>query len=888
MDPVTGLGLAFAVPGVLDVLIRTCLEGYRFISTARSADETFEDHRYQFTIERQRLTDLTANVARVIHESSLRTDDMRFRLISSTLIRIAQQFSDFRQLELVYGVTVLSDDNSAEKPSKRSSIRKVFSMGKSQKDTKHETDAFEAVLNLDDLHLDKNLEIATLKTLEAPLKSVIDIYPRLRWACLDFEKTKTLIAKLEKYNDNIEHLVNGLNNEHGRGIITVVATTTKHKTHFMVPFPRNYNFIGVSHIEMWLADYHQKRIVSGQCAHTCHLRLALCGLGGIGKTQDVLSFIYGYENKRPVFWVHAGSIAQFEADCQKLASVAKIPGHENTEQHSGSIVKQWLESPESGEWILVLDNADNILDFYPKTAESTSSEQSNTIAISQAGIAKFIPRGSKGTIIVTTRDREVARSIAGPNVITKSKLHPEQALELFYHHCPNTEDTADDTSSTLQRLLEVLQYLPLAIVQAAAYLDLNRSVSIAKYIKIFESKKASPELKRLLSKSHNNIWRGNKGNSDTILTTYSISFRQIQQQSKLADSFLRFMACIDRKAIPRDLLTEIHLDGVEDGLLISEALDKLVNFSILQRAKVDFRSGEGYEIHSLVHLAMRTYLASGEMDTALNEASTVLVNTLPDSEYKNWAAWRVYLPHVMTLLKNLKQDSKASANLCMKAGRYLGQALGKYAEALKLYERARQLYTILSGEESAQTLWAIHCEGVLGVRRRTLGEEHPDTLDAMYHLASTYKALGGMLKEVQELEEKVLEVTRRTLGEEHPDTLKTMHNLALTYKRLGGRLKEVQELQEKVLEIQRRTLGEEHPDTSKAMENLAGTYKALGGRLKEVQELKENVLEVRRRTLGEEHPDTLKAKKNFASTYKALRRSQKEGQVMKRNNRPAR
>ncbi|KAI5816684.1 hypothetical protein BZA77DRAFT_246297 [Pyronema omphalodes] len=653
----------------------------------------------------------------------------------------------------------------------------------------------------------------------------------------------------------------------------------------MVPFPRNYDFIGKSHIEMWLADYHQKRIASGQCEHTGHLRLALCGLGGIGKTQDVLSFIYGYENKRTVFWVHAGSVAQFEADCQKLASVAKIPGHDNTEQNSGSIVKQWLESPESGEWILVLDNADNMLDFYPKTAESTSSEQSNTTAISQAGIAKFIPRGSKGTIIVTTRDREVARSITSRNVIIKPELNPEQAMELFHHHCPNIEDAAEDTSSTLQRLLQVLQYLPLAIVQAAVYLDLNRSVSISEYIKIFESKKASPELKHLLSKPHDNIWRDNSGNADTILTTYSISFRQIQQQSKLADSFLRFMACIDRKAIPRDLLTEIHLDGVEDRLLISEALDKLVNFSILQHAKVDFGSGKGYEIHSLVHLAMQTYLTSGEMDTALNEASTVLANTLPNVEYESWAAWRAYLPHVTALLENLKQDSEASANLCMGAGWYLLEALGRYSESLKLYKRATQLYTILSGEGSAQTLQAIqyvgHCyqsaghlkeaqelqEKVLEVQRRTLGEEHLDTLRSMNNLANTYRELGGRLKEVQELQEKVLEVRRRTLGAEHPDTLRSMQYLAITYFDAGGRLKEVQELQEKVLEVQRRTLGEEHLDTLRSMNNLANTYRELGGRLKEVQELQEKILDVQRRTLGEEHPDTMGTMYNLAITY---------------------
>ncbi|KAI5788603.1 hypothetical protein FPQ18DRAFT_262075 [Pyronema domesticum] len=664
----------------------------------------------------------------------------------------------------------------------------------------------------------------------------------------------------------------------------MISVATKDQPHFMVPFPKNEEFIGESLIASRFKAHQTKRIKAGQLQHTGHFRLAMCGLGGIGKTQDVLSCIYEYEHRRPVFWIHAGSIAQFEADYRKLGSLAKIPGHDDPKQNIGLIVKQWLEGPQSGEWILVVDNADNKLDFYPGPT-SIESKGTDTVSnvIAYDGIAEFIPGGSKGTIIVTTRDREVARNLANQNVIIKPELRPEQAMELFYQHYSNTESMPDDTAA-LTRLLMELHYLPLAIVQVAAYLDLNRSITISRYLEIFKGTKESQQ--RLLSKPHHNIWRGKNKNAETILTTFSISFRQLRQQSKLADSFLQFMACIDRKAIPRDLLLKIRLDGVGDEFLISEALDKLVNFSILQNAKIDFGSGHGYEIHSLVHLAMQTYLES-EMDTALNKASTLLANTLPDSKYENWVEWRVYLPHASALLAHLVGDSQASADLCVKAGRHLFD-LGRYSESLKLYERARKLYAVLFGEENTKTLEAMHLMGytfrfrgllkeaqeleekVLEVRRRTLGEEHPDTLRGMQNLAATYAELGGRLKEVQELEEKVLEVRRRTLGEEHPDTLRGMQNLAITYAELGGRVKEVQELREKVLEVRRRTLGEEHPDTLSSMQNLAITYAELGGRLKEVQELGEKILKVRRRTLGEEHPDTLSSMQNLANTYAEL------------------
>jgi hypothetical protein len=182
---------------------------------------------------------------------------------------------------------------------------------------------------------------------------------------------------------------------------------------------------------------------------------------------------------------------QLEADYRKLGSLAKIPGHDDTKQNVGLIVKQWLEGPQSGEWILVIDNGDNKLDFYPEPM-STTSKESDNVSIGHDGIAKFIPRGSKGTVIVTTRDREVAKYLANQNVIIKPELGPEQAIELFYQYYSNSESASNDTPA-LQHLLLELQHLPLAIVQVAVYLDLNRSITTSRYLEMFKRYKRIAE-----------------------------------------------------------------------------------------------------------------------------------------------------------------------------------------------------------------------------------------------------------------------------------------------------------------------------------------------------------------------------------------------------------
>jgi len=70
----------------------------------------------------------------------------------------------------------------------------------------------------------------------------------------------------------------------------------------------------------------------------------------------------------------------------------------------------------------------------------------------------------------------------------------------------------------------------------------------------------------------------------------------------------------------------------------------------------------------------------------------------------------------------------------------------------------------------------------------------------------------GRRQEALQLTEQVVEARKRTLGEEHPDTLRSMHNLAISYSE-AGRRQEALQLMERVVETRKRTLGEEHTDT---------------------------------------------------------------------------
>lgn len=155
-------------------------------------------------------------------------------------------------------------------------------------------------------------------------------------------------------------------------------------------------------------------------------------------------------------------------------------------------------------------------------------------------------------------------------------------------------------------------------------------------------------------------------------------------------------------------------------------------------------------------------------------------------------------------------------------------------------------------------------ERALELRRRELGESHPDTLRAMSFLATLFQDQ-DKAEEAEPLLTKTLEIQRRVLGAEHPDTLFSMNNLA-SYYRDRGKNPQAEPLAAKVLEVRRRTLGDGNRDTLASMDGLALTY-ANEGKYSLAEPLFERALEIARQLGGDEHPDTLLIMNDLAALY---------------------
>jgi tetratricopeptide (TPR) repeat protein len=158
-------------------------------------------------------------------------------------------------------------------------------------------------------------------------------------------------------------------------------------------------------------------------------------------------------------------------------------------------------------------------------------------------------------------------------------------------------------------------------------------------------------------------------------------------------------------------------------------------------------------------------------------------------------------------------------------------------------------------------------ERVLKARERVLGEDHPETLISVNHLAELYQTQ-KRYSEAETLYKRALAAKEKVLGRDHLNTLDAVNNLAMLYD-AQGRSTEAEALYNHVLEARERLLGSEHPTVLTSINNLAELYRNHGYKGEKIEPLLMHVIKTRDHILGKEHPDTLASVKNLADFYSA-------------------
>ena len=152
----------------------------------------------------------------------------------------------------------------------------------------------------------------------------------------------------------------------------------------------------------------------------------------------------------------------------------------------------------------------------------------------------------------------------------------------------------------------------------------------------------------------------------------------------------------------------------------------------------------------------------------------------------------------------------------------------------------------------------------LNICKKTLGEEHPDYANSLINLAS-YNAAFGNYTEAINLGKQSVEINKKIHGTEHPDYAESLNKLA-SYNYFLGNYTEAIGLGTQAVEIFQKTLGEEHFNYATALSNLANYNSALGN-YSEALRLDKQTLEIYKKILGENHPDYASSLNNLATFH---------------------
>jgi len=564
--------------------------------------------------------------------------------------------------------------------------------------------------------------------------------------------------------------------------------------------------------------------------------VALCGLGGAGKTSLAAEYAHQHLPEVEVCWQFAAEdpvllAAEFAVLAAQLGMRDVVDARDPVASVHGVLARA-----EAG-WLLVFDNVKD-----------------------QASVARFVPPAGNGRVLVTTQSQHwpLGQTLDVP------VLDTEVAAGFLVNR------TSDVDRAAARELAEELGGLPLALEQAAAYMEAT-CITVANYLRLFQSRRAE-----LLARGEA------AGYNKTVASTWALAFDNLQAVPA-AVALLRLVAFLAPEAIPLRLLLQPRpglvgrlSDGVaralapllEDPIVAGDAIGALRRYSLVTSA-----ADGSISVHRLVQAVTADQVPAGLARDWQQAAIALIEDAIPGDTAlpATWRTCAALLPHALTALP---EDSDGLTRI---AG-YLGYS-GSYAAARDLCRKVVDAQRRILGPEHPGTLAALddhaHWTGLAGnpaaardllvellpAAERILGSEHPNTLTIEGNLAS-WSGQAGDLAGARDLVARLTPRLERVLGAEHPNTLAARHELA-RWTGLAGNPAAARDQYAELLPVLERVLGPEHPSTLAARYQHA-TATGQAGDPSAARDLFTNLLPVRERTLGPEHPDTLLTRGHIA------------------------
>ncbi|WP_308405181.1 FxSxx-COOH system tetratricopeptide repeat protein [Streptomyces sp. B93] len=606
--------------------------------------------------------------------------------------------------------------------------------------------------------------------------------------------------------------------------------------------PRNALFTGRDDLLRML----ERNLGQGPTAVLPH---ALHGMGGVGKSQLALEYVYRNAARYDVvWWIPAERPTQI---AQALVELAQRLGLRVTSE-ANTAVPAVLESLRTGKpygnWLLVFDNAESpeaVRNYFPTSPGS----------------------GPVGSILVTSRNPQW-NTLAHPLEVDVFKR--EESIHLLQRRNPDLPDSEAD------QLAAVLGDLPLAVEQASAW-RAETGMPAGEYLRLFEEKRA--ELMTVSKPTHY---------EETVATAWNVSLDHLERKNAAALQLLQVCAYLAPEPISRSLFSRAPVEPIApdldraltDPLRLGRAIREINRYSL---AKIDHRTNS-IQMHRLVQSVLAARMSQEQRDRMQHGAHLLLAGDTPGNPQDpiNWAKFGELYPHVL-VSDAVQSSSRHVRQTVHSVAEYLFH-WGDHEGAREFAQNGYETWSRLYGEDDGQTLtlgrhlryilWTMgrYEEAAAITQRMRSVLERPEAdadeeLLRVLGLGAADRRAAGDFKESLRINE---EVYQRSLpyGDDEPETLLHAHNLAVSL-RVNGKFREALALDQQTWQRRSEMYGEESLSAMLTESSIALDRRELGEYLPAVR-LFEDITERYRQQIGENHPNTLR---NLARLGVTLRKA---------------
>lgn len=577
-----------------------------------------------------------------------------------------------------------------------------------------------------------------------------------------------------------------------------------------VTYPANMHFVGREEVLKQVRDLLQTPDAR---------RVALTGLGGIGKTQLAVEYAHKYMADYPggVFWLESADTTALQTGYANLAHLFAVPPGSQNQAEQVRIRLQQQHLPT----LLICNNL-------------TSRTEIN-----------LLPAVGACRILATTREGYLADS--GFHRIEVSPLNQEAATQLLQTY-KSAEGSAEVRAA--EEIVKRVGRLPLALALVAHHV--GKHGNFAEYLKRL---KAAPleTLKRARQRFTN--LTGHDGN---IFNAMNLSYQALDETSV---QVLRTAACFAAQEISLDLLEKAA--ALSEPYLFREALDDLEAYCLITRD-----GDRGIHLHAL----LRDFVldqAGEERNAYVERLAGLLTKRLRSAnERMDWKEVRQEQDHCRALVDLCEQYQLQDAlcDLMTAMGGYLFEH-ADLQTAQAYYTRCLELSRVRCGARSeavahlmmrlAHTLLhqgAAETASDLGESAFTMAKSLWE--EGNPKLADYYNDMGYILRRKNQFTEALQEYKHALILCEHKQSAtyaSIANNIGTLYESLGD-LTLAQVYVQGALEIDEALFGSNHPKTAIRLNNI-GRITLAEGHAEEALQLHSRALQINHATYGEGHPD---------------------------------